>query len=68
MRPFRVQMPSGSRYWTVLDEEIDVVTVADRYLRELRFGRDRAESTTKEYADGIAAFLQLVCGHGPGLA
>jgi integrase/recombinase XerD len=57
LRPFRVQMPSGSRYWTVLDDEMDVVPVADRYLRELRFGRDRAESTTKVYAGGIALFL-----------
>jgi hypothetical protein len=51
-------MPSGSRYWTVLDNEMDVVPVADRYLRELRFGRDRAESTTKVYAGGIALFLE----------
>jgi integrase/recombinase XerD len=27
-------------------------------LRELRFGRDNAELTTKKYADGIALFLQ----------
>ena len=58
MRPFRVQMPSGSRYWTVLDDEMEVVPVADRYLRELRFGRDRAGSTTKAYAGGIALFLE----------
>jgi integrase/recombinase XerD len=50
-------MPSGSPYWTVLDEEMDVVPVADRYLREPRFGRDRAESTTKAYAGGIELFL-----------
>jgi integrase/recombinase XerD len=61
LRAFRVQMPSGSRYWTVLDEEMNVVPVADRYLRELRFGRDRAESTTKSYAGGIALFLRW-CG------
>jgi integrase/recombinase XerD len=54
-------MPSGSRYWTVVDEALDVVPVADRYLRELRFGRDRAESTTKVYAGGIALFLRW-CG------
>jgi integrase/recombinase XerD len=51
-------MPSGSRYWTVLDEGMNVVPVADRYLRELRFGRDRAESTTEKYARGIALFLR----------
>ena len=54
-------MPSGSRYWTVLDEAMDVVPVADRYLRELRFGRDRAEETTRKYAGGIALFLRW-CG------
>jgi integrase/recombinase XerD len=64
LRPFRVQMPSGSRYWTVLDDEMDVVPVADSYLRELRFGRDRAESTTKVYAGGIALFLEWCAGTG----
>jgi integrase/recombinase XerD len=57
-------MPSGSRYWTVLDEAMDVVPVADRYLRELRFGRDRAESTTKVYAGGIALFLRWCAATG----
>ena len=58
LRAFRVLMPSGSQYWTVLDDAMDVVPVADRYLRELRFGRDRAESTTKSYAGGVALFLR----------
>jgi len=58
MRAFRVQMPSGQRYWTVLDDELHVVPVADRFLRELRFGRDRAESTTKSSAGGVALFLR----------
>jgi site-specific recombinase XerD len=53
-------MPGG-RYWTVLDDELEVMPVADRYLRELRFGRDRAESTTKSYAGGVALFLRW-CG------
>jgi integrase/recombinase XerD len=51
-------MPSGGRYWTVVDDEYEIVAVADRYLRELRFGRDRAESTTKSYAGGVALFLR----------
>lgn len=58
MRAFRVRMPSGSRYWTVIDDELNVEPVADRFLRELRFGRDRAESTTKAYAGGIALFFR----------
>ena len=64
MRPFPVRMPSGSRYWTVLDEAMDVVPVPDRYLRELRFGRDRAESTTEKYASGIAQFLRWCTATG----
>jgi integrase/recombinase XerD len=64
LRPFRVQMPSGSRYWTVIDEAMDVVPVADRYLRELRFGRDRAESTTKAYAGAISLFLRWCAATG----
>ncbi|MFI1913126.1 tyrosine-type recombinase/integrase [Nocardia sp. NPDC020380] len=42
----------------MLDDELSVVLVADRFLRELRFGRDRAESTTKAYAGGVALFLR----------
>jgi integrase/recombinase XerD len=64
LRAFPVRMPSGSQYWTVLDEAMDVVPVADRYLRELRFGRDRAESTTKSYAGGIALFLRWCSATG----
>jgi len=58
MRAFLVRLPSGVRYWTVLDDELAVVTVADEFLRHLRFGRDGAESTTKAYANGIALFLR----------
>lgn len=53
-----VQLPSGARYWTVLDEELSVVAVADSFLRQVRFGRDGAESTTRAYAGGIALFLR----------
>ncbi len=50
MRAFCVRLPSGARYWTVLDEDLAVVAVADGFLRHVRFGRDGAESTTKSYA------------------
>ena len=56
-----MSLPSGQRYWTVLDEDLQVVGVADEYLRHLRFGRDAAESTTKAYAHSIALFLRW-CG------
>src|SRR6266705_3808785 len=61
MRAFPVRLPSGARYWTVLDEDLAVVAVADGFLRQVRFGRDGAESTTKSYAHSIALFLRW-CG------
>jgi site-specific recombinase XerD len=42
----------------VLDEDLAVVAVADGFLRQVRFGRDGAESTTKSYATSIALFLR----------
>jgi hypothetical protein len=57
-RAFPVKMPSGVRYWTVLDGELAVVGPADAFLRHVRFGRDGAELTTKAYAGGIALFLR----------
>jgi site-specific recombinase XerD len=64
MRAFCVRLPSGARYWTVLDEELAVVAVADGFLRHVRFGRDGAESTTKSYAHSIALFLRWCGGTG----
>jgi len=58
MRAFPVRLPSGATYWTVLDEDLSVVAVADGFLRHVRFGRDGAESTTKSYAYSIALFLR----------
>jgi integrase/recombinase XerD len=58
MRAFPVRLPSGQRYWTVLDEDLRVVGVADGFLRHQRFGRDGAESTTRAYAYAIALFLR----------
>jgi integrase/recombinase XerD len=58
MRAFPVRLPSGACYWTVLDEDLVAVAVADGFLRHVRFGRDGAESTTKSYAHSIALFLR----------
>ena len=69
MRAFVVRLPSGARYWTVLDEDLAVVPAADSFLRQVRFGRDGAESTTRSYAGSIALFLRWCArsGHGwPG--
>ncbi|MCY0922199.1 tyrosine-type recombinase/integrase [Streptomyces sp. H27-G5] len=60
-RSFRVLLPSGIAYWTVLDSELRVVDAADEFLRHLRFSRDRAESTTESYAGAVALYLRW-CG------
>ncbi len=54
---FKVSLPSGVRYWTVVDDDLAFVPDADAYLRHLRLGRDGAELTTKSYAGAIALFL-----------
>jgi integrase/recombinase XerD len=64
MRAFPVRLPSGARYWTVLDEDLAVVAVADSFLRQVRFGRDGAESTTRAYAGSIALFLRWCARSG----
>jgi integrase/recombinase XerD len=58
MRSFLVRLPSGCRYWTVLDEGLNVVVPADAYLQHLRLGRDAAESTTRTYAGALVLYLR----------
>jgi integrase len=58
VRAFPVRLPSGVRYWTVLDDDLAVVSFADAFLRHVRFGRDGSELTTRSYAGGIALFLR----------
>jgi hypothetical protein len=41
----------------VVDDELEVVEEADRFLRELRLARGRAETTTKAYAEAVVLFL-----------
>jgi integrase/recombinase XerD len=44
-----------------------VVDIADRFLRDLRFGADRTESTTKQYAGELALFLGWAARSGRDL-
>jgi integrase/recombinase XerD len=60
-RPFRIVLPGGPAYWTVVDDAYELVEAADRFLFDLRFGRDRAESTSRVYAGELAQFLTW-CG------
>jgi len=66
-RAFRVELPDGRAYWTVVDAGYDKAIVADQFLFELRFGRDRAESTTRVYAGELARFLVWCVGTGRSL-
>jgi hypothetical protein len=58
VRAFPVELPSGVRYWTVIDEDLAVVGEVDEFLRQVRFGRDGSELTTRAYAGGIALYLR----------
>ena len=58
MRAFPVRLPSGARYWTVIDENLTVVAEADEFLRHVRFGRDGSELTTRAYAGSLALYLR----------
>jgi integrase/recombinase XerD len=40
------------------------MAVADSFLRQVRFGRDGAESTTRAYAGSIALFLRWCARSG----
>lgn len=57
-RSFLVVLPSGLRYWTVIDGDYRPVAEADDFLLHQRVGMDRAESTTAAYATSVALFLQ----------
>lgn len=63
-RPFQVRLPSGDRYWTVVDAAYRPVAEADEWLLHLRLGRDRAESTTEAYARSLALFLDWCAAGG----
>jgi len=61
MRAFPVRLPSGTRYWTVLDEDLRVVPVADGFLRH-------AEATpSKEEITRIRRLINRIKGDLAGL-
>jgi len=57
VRAFPIRLPSGKTYWTVLDDHLQPVSAADEFLQHTRLGRDRAETTTKSYAEALALYL-----------
>jgi integrase/recombinase XerD len=66
-RAFRIVLPDGRAHWTVVDDQYVKVVVADRFLFDLRFGCDRAESTTRLYAGELARFLAWCAQTGRSL-
>ncbi|WP_231883293.1 hypothetical protein [Mycobacterium leprae] len=44
-----MRLPSGVRYWTVLNEDLTMVATARAMLRHVRFGRDDSKLTTRSY-------------------
>jgi integrase/recombinase XerD len=63
-RPFQVRLPSGDRYWTVIDSAYRPVAEADEWLLHVRLGRDCAESTTEAYARSLGLFLEWCAATG----
>ncbi len=59
-RSLRIVLPGGLAYWTVVNDGYEIVEAPDAFLRDLRFGADRTESTTKLYASELALFLDWV--------
>jgi site-specific recombinase XerD len=58
VQAFPVRLPSGATYWTVLDDDLELMAEADAYLLQLRFGGDAAESTTESYARALALYFR----------
>ena len=52
----RVDLPSGVRYWSVVDERFELVAMFDGFLFEERVSRDRSEMTTGQYASNLVEF------------
>lgn len=52
----RVDLPSGVRYWSVVDRAFDLVPEFDGFLFAERAGRGRSEKTTAQYASGLVEF------------
>ena len=63
-REFPVRLPSGVRYWTVVDGAWRVHEAADGFLLHMRLGRDLAESSTRAYAISLALFFDWCAGTG----
>jgi|JI10StandDraft_1071094.scaffolds.fasta_scaffold01846_5 integrase/recombinase XerD len=63
-RAFRFTAEAGA-YWSVIDDgTYETVAVSDQFLQYVRFGRGRAESTTRKYAEALALYLTYCARRG----
>jgi integrase len=60
----RVDLPSGVRYWSVVDERFELVEMFDAFLFEERAGRGRSEKTTAQYASNLVEFAGWAASRG----
>lgn len=74
MRAFRVRLPSGAAYWTVLDEDLAVVSAADAFSRSAGIAPSLDSATPYSGAPGMrlipgaAALRPAARRHEPGPA
>jgi hypothetical protein len=59
-RAFRFSMDGGADWSVVDDGTYETITSADRFLQYMRFGRGRADSTTRKYAEAIALYFSYL--------
>lgn len=57
-RSFRVRLPNGVSYYTVVDASLVRIEPFDEWLFDARFGRDLSMSTTASYAGAAALLLE----------
>jgi integrase/recombinase XerD len=60
----RVDLPSGERYWSVVDERFELVAMFDAFVFEERFGRGRSEATTAQHASALVEFAGWAAERG----
>jgi len=60
----RVDLPSGVRYWSIVDERFERVAMFDAFLLEERVARGRSEKTTAQYASSLVLFAEWASERG----
>jgi hypothetical protein len=67
MQAFVVRLPSGQRYWTVLDEDLQVHRATDAFLQQVRFGDlARLNLIKQPFVSGVHSSRNARCQEDPG--